>query len=189
MHLEDKVDLLARVARVSAPSVGENAPATVSILALAAASFGALPSEDATCPTGFDIGAAALFEAIVEAAYLVATADGVFDEAERGAFERVLVAACGGVVAPKQVAALLSDYGDQLEEDGLDRRIEAVAKNVKKKEHGDEVLRIAGLIAATSDDVSVTERNVLDRLATALGLGPANVDAAMEAVRKALASA
>ena len=67
---------------------------------------------------GFDPLAVALFEAIVEGAYVVANADGVFDDEERRMFERVVIAACGETVAPQQIAALVADFGDQLEEDG-----------------------------------------------------------------------
>jgi hypothetical protein len=62
---------------------------TSSILKLAASSYGFGPAgEEITVPTGFDPQAAALFEAMVESAYLVATADGEFDAAERSTFER-----------------------------------------------------------------------------------------------------
>jgi tellurite resistance protein len=50
-----------------------------------------------TQPTGFDPEAARLFEAIVESAYLVATADGHFDSAEQVAFQQVVLAGCGGL--------------------------------------------------------------------------------------------
>ena len=112
----------------------------VSILSLAAASYGARPSEDATVPTGFDPVAVALFEAIVEGAYLVANADGVFDEGERRAFEHVVVAACGGTVPAQQVASLVSDLRDQLDEDGMDRRIKMVARTITKRDHALELV-------------------------------------------------
>ena len=51
------------------------------------------PSDEATVPTGFDPVAVALFEAIVEGAFLVAFADGVFDDEERKTFERVVAPA------------------------------------------------------------------------------------------------
>src|SRR5271165_2110300 len=90
---EHRIDLLARVARsASLPGKPVDPSHPVSILSLAAASYGARPSEDATVPTGFDPLAVALFESIVEGAYLVATADGVFDAEERRVFERVVLA-------------------------------------------------------------------------------------------------
>src|SRR3974390_3404886 len=126
MEDEHRIDLLARVARAASPPGKPLDPSKpVSILSLAAASYGSRPSEDATVPTGFDPLAVALFEAIVEGAFLVATADGVFDDAERKLFERVVLAACGGTVPPPHISALVSDLGDQLSEDGLERRIEA----------------------------------------------------------------
>jgi tellurite resistance protein len=189
MRNDVRIDLLARVARSASPPGRPVDPARpVSILSLAAASYGARPSEDATVPTGFDPLAVALFEAIVEGAYLVAHADGVFDDEERKAFERVVVAACGGTVAPQQIAALMNDLGDQLAEDGVDRRVEALAKTATKREHALEVLRIAALLAQTSDDVSAVEREVLAKIAKATGLEPGAVDVALADVKKALAT-
>ena len=86
-----------------------------SILTLAAASYGSRPTDESTVPTGFDPHAAALFESIVEGAYIVATADGVFDAEERRAFERIVTAACGGAVAPRHIVDLISDLQDQLD--------------------------------------------------------------------------
>jgi tellurite resistance protein len=190
MENDAKINLLARVAR-SAGTPGKPAdPAKpISILSLSAASYGARPDDDATVPTGFDPLAVALFESIVEGAFLVATADGVFDDQERSTFERVVIAACGGTVAPKQVQALVSDLDDQLREDGLPRRIEMLAKQVTKKEHAREVLRIAALLAQASEDVSAVERDVMTKIATGCGLEPGEVDGALKDVKDALSSA
>jgi len=184
---EHRIDLLARVARSpSLPGKPVDPSHPVSILSLAAASYGARPSEDATVPTGFDPLAVALFEAIVEGAYLVATADGVFDDAERKLFERVVLAACSGSVPPQHISALVSDLGDQLAEDGLDRRVAALARTATKREHAEEVLRIAALLAQASDDVSQVERDVLAKIAKECNLPPGAVDQALADVKKAL---
>src|SRR5262245_34657242 len=103
--------LLDRVAK----KLGEPPPyaaqpgVTESILAAAAASYAHSGDADLTQPTGFDPNAAALFEAVVESAYLVANADGEFDDVERSAFEHVVISACAGSVAERQVSALLAD--------------------------------------------------------------------------------
>jgi tellurite resistance protein len=192
MPTEDKINLLAKVARTPAIHFDDNATESDrgidggSILSLAAASYGAKPAEDATVPTGFDPMAIALFEAIVEAAYLVAAADGVVDDEERSTFERVVTAACGGAVAPKHVAELVADLQDQLTEDGMDRRIEMMGKTIMKKSHAQEVLRIAALIAQASESVSDVERGVLVRIAGSCGLEPADVDVALREVKEAL---
>jgi tellurite resistance protein len=190
MQNEARINLLARVAR-SAPALaatlepGRNG----SILSLAAASYGSRPSGDATVPTGFDPLAVALFEAIVEGAYVVANADGVFDDEERRAFERVVITACGETVAPAQIAALVADLGDQLEEDGVDRRIAMIARTVTKKEHAREILRIAALLAYVSEDVSAVEREVLGKLARECGIDVHEVDTALAEAKDAVAAA
>jgi tellurite resistance protein len=187
MQIDDRINLLAKVARTPhGASLG--GPSDRSILFLAAASYGSRPIDESTVPTGFDPFAAALFESIIEAAYLVATVDGVFDEEERRTFERIVTAACGGAVPQSHVAALVSDLSDQLEEDGLDRRIARLAEGVKSEEQAREVLRIAGLVAFASDDVSDVERDALRKIASACDLGEGAVDAALVEVRDSLRS-
>jgi tellurite resistance protein len=186
MENEARINILARVAR-SMPAPAGVASAPQSILSVAAASYGTRPSEDATVPTGFDPAAIALFEALVEGAYLVANADGVFDDDERRTFEHVVVAACGGAVAPQPIAALVGDLRDQLREDGLDRRLQAVARSVTRKDHAREVLRVAALLAQASDDVSAVERDVMVKLARQCALDAGEVDAALAEAKKALA--
>src|SRR5262245_632105 len=130
-NVADKT-LLERVARgISRP--GSQAPSGVSasILAQAATSYGARPAiEAATVPTGFDPHAAALFEAVVEAAFLVANSDGVFDEQERQAFESVVANACNDAVEVSQLSALLADLREQLAEDGIEKRTRMVARTI-----------------------------------------------------------
>ncbi len=183
---DTRINLLAKVARSMAGEEPDLSDKKVSILSIAAASYGARPDDDATVPTGFDPLAVTLFETIVEGAYLVATADGVFDEDERRAFERVVVAACGGVVAPGQISSLVNDLADQLAEDGTDRRLQEIGKQVTRKEHAREVLRIAALLAQASQDVSDVERQVLEKLARVTGLDASEVDAALADVREAM---
>jgi tellurite resistance protein len=187
MTSDERINLLAKVARTPhgtyADTTGER-----SILTIAAASYGSKPTDESTVPTGFDPLAAALFESIVEGAYLVATADGVFDDEERKTFERIVTASCGGTVPQRLIVDLVADLSDQLEEDGLELRIERLAKGVSKKEQALEVLRIAALIASVSDDVSAVERDVLERIATAFELDSKTaVDSALDDVEKSLA--
>jgi tellurite resistance protein len=188
MPNDARIRLVARVAR-SAFAPVEDPDRPMSILSLAAASYGSRPSGDATVPTGFDPVAVALFEAIVEGAYVVANADGVFDTAERQAFERVVSTACGGTVPAQQIASLVSQLSDQLKADGIDARIASIAKASVKKDHAREILRIAALLAQTSDHVSVSERQVLGKLAHQCGLDGAEVEAALAEVRNALLAA
>lgn len=150
-----------------------------SILSLAAVSFGARPSAGVTIPTGFDPVAVTLFEAIVEGAFLVANADGLFDDEERRTLERIVVDACGGAVASQQVAALVGDLRKQLGEEGVERRIRTLAAGLSKKEHAQEVLRVGALIAQASDGASAVERDTLTKIAAACGLDVRAVDDAL----------
>ena len=188
MLSEDKIQLLGRVARAQSGAAPSGDPdQAISILSLAAGSYGAKPAEESTIPTGFDPLAVVLFEAIVEGAYLVAAADGVVDADEQHVFERVVTAACGGVVLEKQIQDLVTDLAGLLERDGMDKRVAEVGAQVHKKDHGREVLRIAGLLAIASNDVSAVEREVLEKLAKSFDLEPADVDGALHEVRAVLA--
>jgi tellurite resistance protein len=150
-----------------------------------ASSYGFFPSQDRTMD--FDPGAAALFEAIVESAYLVANADGDFDETERAAFKHVVVSACVGRVGERQVDALLADLSQQLSEDGMDKRIQMVSRVVRVPEHACEVLRIAALLAHVSGGVSDVEREVLEKLTEAFQLLPDALDSALGEAERVLA--
>ncbi len=158
-----------------------------SILSRAAKLYGTRPTgEEDTPPTGFDPAAAALFEALVEGAFLVAHADGEFDDEERAAFEQVVLAATDHHVEAGQVAALLADLEASYEEDGAERRIQFVAQTVPKPEQQHEVLRVAALIGYISGGVSGVERATMEQLSQAFGLGPAAVDGAIAAAQTAV---
>jgi tellurite resistance protein len=181
-------NLLERVAnKLSLPPSYSQDGTKSSILTVAAASYGSKPTtDDITQPTGFDPDAAALFEAVVEAAFLVANADGDFDPTERAAFEHVVLSACEGVVGSAQVHALVADLDDQMHEDGIEKRVQMVARTVTKPEHAQEVLRVAALLAQVSGGVSDVERDVLDQLAKSFGSDQAALERALAEAEQAL---
>ena len=180
--------LLGRVASKlsEAPSYAESG-VKASILTVAASSYGSRSQDDeVTQPTGFDPEAAALFESVVEGAFLVAHADGDFDDTERSAFQHVVVSACRGKVLERQVVALLADLEDQLNEDGMDKRCKMVARAIHKAEQAKEVLRIAALIAYVSGGVSAEEKRVLAQLTSEFGLDESALDEALGEASKVL---
>jgi tellurite resistance protein len=180
-------DLLDKVAGKLRQPVSFSEGATGSILTMAGAQYGAHQGDDdLTQPTGFDPHAAALFEAVVESAYLVATADGEFDPREREAFEHVVLTACSGTVSEAQLRALLADLADLRQEDGPEKRVQMVARTVTRPEQAREVLRVAALIAQVSQGVSDVERSILDRLASEFHLDPSAVDRAIAEAERAL---
>jgi tellurite resistance protein len=169
----------------------QHAPTGVSgsILTVAAASYGSQPDDgDITVRTGFDPQAAALFEAVVEAAFLVANADGEFDDDEKRAFQSVVLKACGSGISQIQIQALVDDLGELLEEDGIEKRVEMVARTITKAEHQNEVLRIAALLAYVSGGVSDEERKVLVDLSTHFKLDDGVVDQVLGEAKKLLES-
>ncbi|MBL9024784.1 MAG: tellurite resistance TerB family protein [Myxococcales bacterium] len=168
-------------------AAADQAAETNSILSRAAKLYGTRPTgEEDTPPTGFDPAAAALFEALVEGAFLVAHADGEFDDDERAAFEQVVLAATDRHVDAGQVAALLHDLDASYMEDGADRRIQFVARTVPKPEQQHEVLRVAALIGHISGGVSDVERATMEKLAEGFGLDRSAVERAIAAARAAV---
>ncbi|MBK6515054.1 MAG: tellurite resistance TerB family protein [Polyangiaceae bacterium] len=157
-----------------------------SILARAAELYGSKRGSEDTPPTGFDPAAAALFEALVEGAYLVANADGEFDREERAAFAHVVLTATDGRVSGDQLTALLADLKDQLAADGHDQRVQVVGKTVARPEAQREVLRVAALVAHISGGISEVERATMDRLATSFGLEASIVEAVIGEARALL---
>lgn len=173
--------LLDRVVRgIARPGGSTPTLARRSILAQAATSYGARPIVDeSTVPTGFDPAAAALFEATVEAAFLVANSDGIFDDDERAAFQSVVAEACNNLVQQEQLGALLADLCEQLAEDGIEKRAKMVARTITRRDHQLEVLRIAALMAHISGGVSQHERDVLEHLSRGFDLDATAVDTAL----------
>jgi tellurite resistance protein len=183
-------DLLTRVRRqLAKPAAPDQAGSfgRESVLLAAAARY-STPVTDysLTPPTGFDPEAAALFEAIVESAFLVANADGEFDATEREVFTSVVLEASDRRVSERQVQAIVLDLSTQLAEDGLDRRVEQVGRAVVRPTDRREALRIACLLARVSAGVSDVEREILGRLAAAWDLSPDAVEEALSEVEQVL---
>jgi tellurite resistance protein len=140
-----------------------------------------------TPPTGFDVEAGALFEAIVESAFLVANADGTFDEEERNAFAKVVFEASGYRVTARQIEAIVKDLATQLEEDGFEKRVTVLGQSIKKYVHRREALLIAALLAWVSAGVSPVERRALEKIAVVFELPESMVDEVLGEVRRSLA--
>lgn len=154
-----------------------------SLLLASAAQFGRRPEhEEHTQPSGFDPRGAALFEAIVESAYLVATADGTFDESELRAFQHVVLTLCAGALTEVQVGALVFALQERLAMQGRAARMLAVSQAVSWCGNASEVLRIAVLMAEASGGVSAEERAVLEELGRGFVLSPHVLEEILEEV-------
>lgn len=179
--------LLERVAaHLAGGVVGQGVPVR-SILSQAATSYAKRPvGAEETIPTGFDPRAAVLFEAVVEAAFLVASSDGDFDATERSTFETVVAQACQNTLEPAELHALVTDLCGLLDKQGMATRVARVCAAVESEEHKLEVLRIGALMAHISGGVQSAERAVLAQLAAGMGLGPEAVDTVLDQAEQAL---
>ncbi len=151
---------------------------------LGASSYGG-----AHLPEAFEASEAdsvALFESAVEAAYLVAHADGHFDELERSAFRSLVISSYGHELSLGKVDALLGDLAEALAQDGLERRVQVVGRSVRGLPGARSVLWVAALVAAISRGVSPEERAVLRALAGAAGLGAELAERSLEEALHAL---
>jgi tellurite resistance protein len=179
--------LLARVAANLAHGVAGKDVSVGSILTQAATSYAKRPvGAEETIPTGFDPRAAVLFEAVIEAAFLVANADGEFDAKERSTFETVVAQACHNTLKPSELHRLVTDLCDLLDSQGMDQRVSRICAAVVSNEHKLEVVRIGALMAHISGGVKPQERTVLDQIAAALGLDADAVQVALDQAEQAL---
>lgn len=179
--------LLDRVAANLAKGVVGQGMSVRSILSQAATSYAKRPvGAEETIPTGFDPRAAVLFEAVVEAAFLVANSDGDFDAKERSTFETVVAQACQNTLKPSELHALVTNLCELLETQGMSERVSRVCAAVLSHEHKLEVLRISALMAHISGGVQTPERAVLDQLASGMGLGADAVATALGQAERAL---
>ena len=114
-------------------------------------------------------------------------ADGQMDKEERTAFQSVVTEACNNLVQRTQLSALLQDLAEQLAEDGLEKRVRFVSRMIQRRDHQNEILRIAALMAHVSRGVDEGERVVLEKLARAFDLDAGAVDRALHEAEAALA--
>lgn len=161
-----RVERIERLANVTLG--GEGGAGRRSLIALAAAAYASQPSVDSTTPTGFDPFAVTLFEAIVEAAFLVATADGVFDDDEREVFARIVAASAENALPRSDLNGLIEELADHLAIQGLERRVARIAESVRRPEQKVALLRVAILVALANDTISEPEEAIIERLCSAL---------------------
>ncbi|HSN96969.1 MAG TPA: hypothetical protein VLS89_01685, partial [Candidatus Nanopelagicales bacterium] len=78
------------------------------------------------------------------------------------------------------------DFGEQLAEDGTEKRARMIGRTITEREQQLEVMRIAALMAHASGGVSDEEREALGLLAAGFGLEPACVDQTLDQAAAAI---
>ena len=144
-------------------------------------------TDETTIPTGFDPAGGGALRSHRRSCVPGRSADGVLDDSEREAFVQVVIEACGGAVDEQQVQRPPGRSRASSSKKTASTRASRRSAARRQARAQREVLRIAGLLAHVSGGVSEVERDVLGKLAAAFHLDPGEVDAALDAVKSALA--
>lgn len=114
-----------------------------------------------------------LFNAAVEAAYLVAAADGTVDRTELGMLKRAIVTLADGQLTSDEVDSLIDDLVDLRTTQGEAERCRAVGSLLAAHNAADEGLYLAAAIAYATNGLDRKELSVLERIAAAAGMSQA----------------
>ena len=155
--------------------------------------------EEASAPmmfgTTYEPAWAALFEAMLELAFLVLGAKGPLTTEAKDAFLSAVVGAFDPwgretfLLTPHQVDALLADMEEQRADDGAEKRVRMVVRTVTHANHQSEALRIAAMMAHLLGPASALSREALESFARGFGLDRAAADEALREAERSLADA
>jgi len=133
-----------------------------------------------------DAEAGKYFSGVVEACYLVAAADGMA-EMERAAVGHLIRCATGGGL--DEPDAIFDAYGQLLERQGLEARLDAVADKLEDFMAREEAMGFAASIAVADRELARNEGVVLMALAKRFDYSQGEVQAAVAQVAKKLVAA
>lgn len=123
---------------------------------------------------------------LMEAASLMAVADGEVDDDEREVIRRVLQKLSIDSLSSVVADAMLSSSVEQTQELGVDKRCNELASALVKHDVVREGIFIAVLVADVSGGIVAKERAVLDRLVKLTKVDEATVQWALTSVHEAL---
>ena len=128
----------------------------------------------------------AFLSVLVEAAYLIAAADGVVSETERQTLAETISAIVGGDLPPEELLAMLVAFADALNTDGLDQRLEVMAEALADVEARETAVSFASLVALCDREFDARERVMLLKIGAAFGFDEARVGVLLEHVASGL---
>jgi len=120
-------------------------------------------------------------EALVEAMFLAATADGDFAPEEALQFSATVGALTDRKLDGDTIAALISRLSGLLKTDGRQKRLESIAARLPAGKGRETAVILAAAITASDGEVQGSENDLVADLADALGVAP---DRAIELVQK-----
>jgi tellurite resistance protein len=123
-----------------------------------------------------------VFRAAVEAGYLVASADGSFDDTERATLIRAIEILSVGAVIEWEVETLIEECEARAKKEGSAKRARAVGVELKKLGSAEAGLLLAAAVARATKKVDKTEADVLRTVGAGAGIRGEQV---LEIVKKA----
>lgn len=120
-------------------------------------------------------------EALVEAMFLAATADGEFASEEALQFTATIGALTDRKLEGEAVAALVSRLTELLKAEGRQKRLEAIAARLPAGKGRETAVILAAAITASDGEIQGSENDLVADLAEALGVDP---ERAIELVQK-----
>ncbi len=130
---------------------------------------------------------ALLFNAIVEAGYLVAAADGTVDPTELETLKKAVGTLTDGEMSPSEIDTLLDDLVDLRETQGEKSRCSAVGAMLRDANAGEEGLYLAAAIAYVSAGLSAPELAVMEEIARTARVSGAQLAVIATSVRDEIA--
>jgi uncharacterized membrane protein YebE (DUF533 family) len=107
---------------------------------------------------------------LVEAAFLVADADGVVSVPERQTLAETIAHVLGGELPPEELVAMIDAFAGTLAAEGRDRRLSAMAHALPDPPARRATVAFAALIALCDRELVSEEREVLDLIGATFGL-------------------
>lgn len=121
------------------------------------------------------------FDALCEAMYLMATADGHLDPAEEDTLRGAIRELSEGTVRSVHIRSMLEGAQQRLAKEGKDARVKAIAHNLKGDEPTAEAAFVlAAAIAFADNEIADEENDLLNDLAEALGIDEDKANALLD---------
>ena len=126
------------------------------------------------------------FSTMLEAAFLVAAADGELSKEEAGSLVDIIVQMGGEAVTPGQLAESVNAFSAALEKEGRLARIGGLANALSDPGARREVLGFAALVALCDHDLAPSELYVLHALGKGFSFDSQAVNGIIRSVREAI---
>ncbi|RYE83645.1 MAG: hypothetical protein EOO75_19080 [Myxococcales bacterium] len=127
-----------------------------------------------------------LYGVLLEAAFLVAAADGELTREEVGELADLIARMAGQSVSPGELSDSIAAYATQLEQVGRGAMIDALAASCPDAAGRRQVLHFAILVALCDRELAPSELFVLHSLGRAFGLATDQVNGAVRQLRDGL---